>query len=98
MENIHTLFEKYKTVVKPLTDFKIGDRVKFKDYMGTSKYRGKAKCLSSSGWLDWQNHINQECTIIKKSVDPCFDWLVEWDDKQPSLTDENNLILILRKI
>lgn len=74
--------------------FKIGDKVKFKDYVGTSEERGRARNVNG-GWTDWKIHRNQVATIISKSDYPKkFDWKVLWKDGNNSHVDEGNLILL----
>lgn len=60
-----------------LTDFKIGDTIKLKDYTKHS---------------DWKTHTNQEGIIyeVDKAIGYCFG--IRWEDKSTSSAPLDNLI------
>lgn len=60
-------------------DFKVGDRIKLKDY---------------EEWTDYSNHRDQEA-IIKETLMTfdSFDFSIKWKDTTTSSVKESNLIL-----
>lgn len=59
--------------------FKIGDKIKLKDY-GT--------------YSDYKDHKNQKATIIDNNLSPNFDFRIKWLDGETSLVYIKNMIKI----
>lgn len=87
MDDIHTLFEKYKKLADTepyadIEDVKLGDRVKFVEY---------------DSYGDYQNHREQTAVVIDiKHGESGLPIQVEWDDEETSSTRVSNLLKIRR--
>lgn len=71
--------------------YKIGDKIKLKDYVG---FGNKIGFNGTEGWSDWQEHSGQIAEIEGFStMRHAMDYRIRWADGRTSAVPEHNVVL-----